>query len=492
MTEILKVLKRIFQIRSCRVEFIEKEGKISIGNKSGRSIPCLDYSIGLCPAPCLLTPEKIKIYGDNIASLKLFLSGKSLMVIEELRMKMQEKAKKLEFEEAQKLKLQIEQIEKLGTKQIARDSIPGDYDAIISIEKYHKNFIGLTEIRSGHIVGVSQIEVENHLEETPEEVLSVFLAKRYLTEDVPAGVKILLKKEPEDAILLQLFSAKKREMEFPKIGPKMDILQFAEYNLLSFAQREEIRSLSVKSPTRMTQAHILERLGYEVKKSGELVFECYDISHTHGQFTVASRSVIVNGKSETSRYRKYKIKTLQPGMIDDFASIREVLYRRTLEGIEQNNFPDMIIIDGGKGQLSSALSAMNRACESTLATTLPQEERESIKLPHLCSIAKREEEIFVPFQKDPVLFEKGSMELMLLQKIRDESHRFAIGFNRSSRNKAMKKNILEELPGFGPVARKNILKLAGSINGLPEVPRAELEKILTKKQMETLEEHGLL
>jgi len=267
VTEILKVLKRIFQIRSCHVEFIEKDGKISIGNKAGRSIPCLDFSIGLCPAPCLLTEEKIKIYQDNISSLKQFLSGKSLAVIEELRARMQEKAKKLEFEEAQKLKLQIEQIEKLGTKQIARDSVPGDYDAIISIEKYGKNFIGLTEIRSGHIVGVSQIEVENHLEETPEEVLSVFLAKRYLTEDIPASVKILLRKEPEDKVLLQVFFEKKREMEFPQIGPKMEILQFAEYNLLSFAQREEIRSLAVKAPTRGTQVHILERLGYEAKKS---------------------------------------------------------------------------------------------------------------------------------------------------------------------------------------------------------------------------------
>ncbi len=296
----------------------------------------------------MLTEEKLKIYNDNIASLKQFLSGKSVAVIESLRARMLEKAKKLEFEEAQKLKLQIEQIEKLGTKQIARDSIPGDYDAIISIEKYHKNFIGLTEIRGGHIIGVSQIEVENQLEESPGEVLEVFLAKRYLTEEIPTNVRILLRRKIEDEALLQALANKGNSIEYPQIGPKSEILQFAEYNLLSFAEREEIRSLSVKAPTRSTQAHILERLGYDVKKSGEIVFECYDISHTNGQFTVASRSVIANGKSETSRYRKYKIKTLAPGMIDDFASLREVLYRRTLEGIEQNNFPDMIIIDGGK------------------------------------------------------------------------------------------------------------------------------------------------
>jgi excinuclease ABC subunit C len=214
-----------------------------------------------------LTEDTIQKYQNNIASLKQFLSGKSLTVIEELRARMQERAKKLEFEEAQKLKLQIEQIKKLGTKQIARDSIPGDYDAIISIEKYGKNFIGLTEIRSGHIIGVSQIEVANELEETPDEVLGAFLAKRYLVEEIPSNVRILLKKEPEDAILLTAFTEKKREIEYPQIGPKMEILQFAEYNLLSFAQREEIRSLAVKTPTRGTQVHILEQLGYEAKKS---------------------------------------------------------------------------------------------------------------------------------------------------------------------------------------------------------------------------------
>lgn len=242
------------------MEFIKEEGKLSLGSHAGRSIPCLDFFIGLCPAPCLLEQEKIEAYNKNITSLRQFLSGKSVKVIEELRARMQDKARKLEFEEAQKLKLQIEQIEKLGTKQIARDSIPGDYDAIISIEKYGKNFIGLTEIRFGHIIGVSQIEVENHLEETPEEVLSAFLAKRYFTEDIPAGVKLLLRKEPEDMILLQALAEKKMEIEYPQIGPKMEILIFAEYNLLSFAQREEIRSLSVKSPTRMTQAHIMEQL----------------------------------------------------------------------------------------------------------------------------------------------------------------------------------------------------------------------------------------
>jgi len=192
----------------------------------------------------------MKIYEDNITSLKQFLSGKSLAVIENLRGKMQEKAKKLEFEEAQKIKLQIEQIEKLGTKQISRDSIPGDYDAIICIEKYNKFFIGMTSIRSGHIIGVSQIEVENKLEESVDDVLSTFLANTYFGGIVDKSVKILLQKELSDAVLIAGFLSQKREIEYPQIGPKVDILKFAEYNLLSFAEREQIRSLSVKAPTK--------------------------------------------------------------------------------------------------------------------------------------------------------------------------------------------------------------------------------------------------
>gem|GEM_PF-689437 len=260
VTEIIKVLRRIFRIRSCRVEFGEKDNKLVLGNKSGRSIPCLDYSIGLCPAPCLLEPTKIDDYNKNIEALKLFLSGKSSAILENLRNRMQQKAKQLEFEEAQKLKLQIEQIERLGTKQIARDSIPGDYDVIVGIEKYSKIFIGLTEIRDSHIVGVQQFGTENRLGESLETVLSTFLANRYFTDSVDQDVKILLQYELTDPVILTGFVEQKREIEYPQIGPKAEVLKFTEYNLRSYAEREELRSLSVKSPTRTTQMNIIERL----------------------------------------------------------------------------------------------------------------------------------------------------------------------------------------------------------------------------------------
>lgn len=298
-------------------------------------------------------------------------------------------------------------------------------------------------------------------------------------------------------------------------------------------------------------ASILEGIGFEPPKKGELEFECYDISHTDGHFTVASRVVTTNGKANPNKYRKYKIKSLADGMIDDFASMREVMYRRVLEGFESNNFPTMFLIDGGKGQLSSAREGIERAVaewESRRDVTVRTEsadlapngvkvaavpptpsepvnaekptaggtdpfpnrpadclpepanadpaqqpvETGTPPLPFLASLAKREEEIFTEENEESVKFAKGSPELAVIVNLRDEAHRFAITFNRKTRSKAMKKNVLEELPGFGPATRKKLLTAAGSVEGIRELDRSELEKILNKTQIETLESHAII
>ncbi|HRI35917.1 MAG TPA: hypothetical protein PK765_02360 [bacterium] len=255
---------------------------------------------------------------------------------------------------------------------------------------------------------------------------------------------------------------------------------------MNFAYREMMDSLRETTLSRETMASVLRAIGYEPPKSGPIVFECNDISHTAGRFTVASRSVLVNGKPESSKYRKYKIKSLADGQIDDFASMREVLYRRTLEGLDAGNFPTLILIDGGKGQLSHAIEGIEAAI------TERGVDRAKLVLPYMASLAKREEEVFVPGRSESHRFARGSAELSLVQKIRDEAHRFAIGFGRSRRDKAMKKNILEELPGFGPATRKKLLSAIGSIDQLPEIPLEELSKLLNKRQIEILQEHGMI
>ncbi len=156
-------------------------------------------------------------------------------------------------------------------------------------------------------------------------------------------------------VLLEYLHKRNLSLEVPSQGTKTDLLTFTKTNLIGFAYRDAMEHLTKKTLSKGTMKHILEEIGYSVPEVGAITFECYDNSHTNGQFTAASRSVIVNGKADTSLYRKYKLKTLEEDKIDDFESMREIMQRRTIEGFEQNNFPTLIILDGGKGQLSSAL-----------------------------------------------------------------------------------------------------------------------------------------
>lgn len=344
----LRHLRQIFKVRSCRMKFdTDSQGKVVITAKAGKTPPCIDYYIGLCPAPCVLEESKIAEHQENLERMKKFLRGQMGEVVSELRERMMQRAKALEFEEAGKLKSQIESIEVLGQKQIARDAISGACDVVLLIEKYSKTFIGRTEVRSGEIQGMHHTQAAPALEESTDEILEQYLAETYAEYDGPALSLVLDKPLVSDTIA-EYLKQRSIRIEIPEHGAKSELITFNRANLINFAYREEMESLTQKTLTRGTMENILSELGFEIPKKGPLTFECYDNSHTNGQFTVASRSVIVNGKSESSLYRKYKLKTLEEDKIDDFESMREIMERRTIEGFEQNNFPTAIIIDGGK------------------------------------------------------------------------------------------------------------------------------------------------
>lgn len=226
----------------------------------------------------------------------------------------------------------------------------------------------------------------------------------------------------------------------------------------------------------------MEKLWFETKelqKKKEIVFECFDISHSHGEHTVASKSVLVNGKPDTKRYKKYRIKTLKTGKIDDFASMEEILTRRSLGALRgEDSWPDLIIIDGGKWQLSHATEAIKKASPDFV--------------PPIISLAKRIEEVFLPKKSNPTLLEKWSPELMILQKIRDEAHRFAINYNRSSREKSYTKTLLDEIPWIGPIARQKILKAVSRVEELTSWTFEKSQKSFWKKVAEALQNHGLI
>ncbi len=529
----VRALRRIFRIRNCRMKFALQEtpailssrrdpfqnhvwennnqnllskwksdssallrndkNRIKITDKAGRTPPCMDYYIGLCPAPCLLEDEKVGEHTDHINSARQFLSWESLGLFDKLEADMREKAKIFEFEEAQKIKETLESLKGLYERQKVRDIVEGDIDIFIQYEKYDKVYVALTQVRSSQIVGVFRHEVSSGLDEN---ILVQFLMRQYIENeewrmkneeywaDLPG--LLLLREEIKDTAFLEFLRENKIALEYPKIWPKNDLLDFSLTQLREYAYKRELATLENKTLTRDHMTHVLDRLGYPYQKKWEIIFECYDISHTDGHFTYASRVSIVNGKPDPSRYKKYKIKTLEDGDIDDFASHREVMMRRTIEGIEQGNFPHLIIIDWGKGQLSSALSGTREGIYHSV-----NREFDYQTLP-LCSIAKREEEIFLPGNKAPILFEKWAPELMVLQKARDESHRFSITANKSARMKSMKKNILEEIPGIGPVTRKKLLKLAGNLEEIKNIPPEEIEKIATKAQIIALQDHGII
>jgi excinuclease ABC subunit C len=257
-------------------------------------------------------------------------------------------------------------------------------------------------------------------------------------------------------------------------------------NVYEHAHRKYINSLSTKWFTKSTMQNLLQLLWYE-EKNKSLIFECNDISHFSWTHTVASRSIIENGKTNPQKYRKFNIKTLEEAKIDDFWSMKEVMTRRIKEIIKTWEVPDLIIIDGWKWQLWSVV----RIVENFILSE-ENEAQQKLKNLQLVWIAKKEEELFLPWESEPIILEKSSLELRLVQKIRDEAHRFAITFNRDKRIKSMKKNILESLPGFWPISRKKILKQFWSIENIKNYQKDEIKKYLNKNQIQTLEDHWFL
>lgn len=478
VNNILKISKKIFWYRSCNLNFKKNWEDIEISNIWNTKMPCMDYYIKRCSWPCMKESSKIKEYRESIELIKNFLKWNTSEIKKELEIKMKEKASKLLFEEAEKIKQDIISIKSLEERQIVRDIVDWDYDIINYIEKYDNFYIWHIEIRDSKITGFYNYDIKNNLEEEKEEIIRNFIEKIYV-ENIDIKNKYILPFE-----IKELNSNIKTEQ--PKIWAKKDLLDLCYKNIYEYAYKSYINSLSTKWFTKQNMINLLELLNYkQINKN--ITFECNDISHISWNHTVASRSIIENWKTNPSKYRKYRIKELEEQKINDFDSMREVITRRLKEIVNTKELPDLIIIDGWKWQLSSVVEIVNSFKNI--------ENEEIINKLQIVSIAKKEEELFImnkvwSFEK--IVLSKDALELKMVQKIRDEAHRFAITFNRDSRIKSMKKNILESLPGFWPKTRQKILKKYINIDKLKDVDKKELSMILNKSQIETLEDHGII
>lgn len=410
---------------------------------------------------------KLNEYNIIINNIIDFLKWNTRKIKQLLEIKMKNKASELKFEEANKLKLDIESIKILEENQIVREWVDWDYNIITIVEKFEKNYIWMIEIKNSKIIWFYNFDIKNNLKENKEELIKNIVENNWSEENNNKITYII----PFNINFWEIDI----KYEIPKIGTKKELLELCYKNIYEYATKSHINSLSTKWFTKKTMQNLLKILWYK-EFNKKILFECNDISHISWNYTVASRSIIENWKSDTSKYKKFKIKTLDEQKIDDFNSMREIMTRRIKELNKQNNYPDLIIIDGWKWQLSSVVEII---------------EKNNIDL-QVVWIAKKEEELFLPWITEPIILDKNSNELRLVQKIRDEAHRFAITFNRDSRIKWMKKNILEDLPWFWIKTRKKILKKYWNLDKLYNIDKNDLKKIISNSQIETLENHWLI
>lgn len=434
--ETLQLLRKIFPLRTC---------------KNFQKRPCLEFHIKRCAAPCA---EKIsrEDYFAIVKSAEKFLEGKTAEVEKNLQTEMEIAAENFNFEKAARLRDILFAVKKISEKQkIVTDA--GNLDAIGLAKINSEVCAQIFFIREGKVIGRENFLLQNAVEESDEKIISEFIKQYYSSAEISAE-EILLPCEIEEKILSEWLGVKIFE---PKRGVKKSLVEMACENAEKFLQekiqREETKNLQ-------TLGAVEELKKYLNLPTLPRKMECFDISHIQGSETVASMVSFFNGVADKKNYRRYKIKSAE-GKPDDFKSMREVVERR-YKNLE--NLPDLIVIDGGIGQLNSALEIIRGL---------------GIKIP-VVGLAKQFELIFVENSSEPVELPRGSQALFLMQRIRDEAHRFAITYHRTLRRKRNLQSELDKISGIGKVRREELLKQFGSVE---KIKSATLEELLQVRGM---------
>ncbi len=454
---VLKTLQRIFPVRSCKFNLtpeVIRQKKIPL---------CLDYYIKKCQGPCQGLQSK-EDYQQMIAQVRRFLKGKTADLVKELRAKMEERAKNLEFEEAALLRDRLKALEEYRNSQkiVQSDSLDRD---VVAVAMEDKETCALVfRVREGKVIGKQHFFLKQAMWKDESEVIDAFLRQYYFnTDDVPQ--EIFLQTEVESAQALQQWLSQKSQRRVtvvvPKRGEKRKLVEMAVTNARYLLDELQLQKMKREQTVHFT----VQALQRDLRLSKPpLVIECFDISNIQGSDPVASMVCFENGKPKKSAYRKYKITVKDTP--DDFAMMREVIerrYRRLLE--EKKRLPDLIMVDGGKGQLSSAVQILRKL---------------GLENQPVIGLAKRLEEVFVPGESEARMLPRTSSSLRLLQQIRDEAHRFAITFHRQRRAKRTLHSELDEIPGIGPKRRNQLLQTFGSVKN---IARASVRELVEKGKL---------
>lgn len=431
--------------------------------------PCFDAHVGLGPGACCgnITPEE---YAQNVRRVARFLDGHHEEFVRELSEEMEAAASELDFERAARVKARLDAINALTDKQRAVSSRNLNADVIGFYREETITGAHVFMVREGRIINSNEFILDKGLNVPDEDLVHNFLLRYYgATTSVPR--EVILRDLPEDkeameqwltTLLADSHGAKVR-LEAPRKGEKFELRQLAEKNAQHSLLRYKVRTNY--EDKRINDALLQIESALALDEPPRRI-ECFDISTIHGSYTVASMVVFTNGKPDKNQYRRFKIKT-PLDEANDFLSMQEVMRRRySPERMADERFgskPDLIILDGGKPQLSAAIEMFDEMGIDDIA---------------LAGLAKRDEELFVPWQESgPVVLPGGSASLYLVKRIRDEAHRFAITFHRELRGKGMTSSILDDVAGLGPVRKKALLKAFKSFKHLKE---ATLEDIRDK------------
>lgn len=465
--ETIETLKGLFPVRTCKRNLTSKK----------KERPCLDYYIGQCMAPCQ-KDIPVEQYADVIRQVCDFLDGRQEDIIDKLKEQMQKAIDALNFEKAAVLRDKINAILSLQEKQKVVSTELIDQDVIGVFQQDEDSMIQIFFIRGGRMIGAEHFLLEDTGHDDVASLLASFMEQFYSGINfIPS--EVLLPVRPEDGQTIEEWlSAKKGlriQLKVPIKGEKHKLVEMAEENAREALERF---SLKIKADKQRTQG-ALEQLA-EILGLNQVPWriEAFDISHIQGTDTVASMVVAEGGRPKNSDYRRFRISTPQN---DDFASMAEVVERRYSKGLTEKRelaakgldiengkfsaFPDLILIDGGRGQLNAARQVLMRL---------------GLDYIPIIGLAKENEEIYIPDKPEPLVLPKDSPALQLLQRIRDEAHRFAISYHRSLRGKSALQSVLDNIPGIGDKRRKALMEYFGSIEN---IKRAGVEELASVEAM---------
>ncbi len=454
----IDVLNKTFPFRKCRGP--------EPGRRSG--VPCLNYHIGRSAAPCIGAVSK-EDYGGIIADVIAFLEGRVDGLIRTRESAMREAAAAMEFERAAKLRDELSALTHVRDRQQATIASEDSFDAFGAHAEGESACVQVFAVRDGQIVNRDSFLLDNYAEAPADAVALQFVPQYYDTAAVPREVLVETGEGEEALAPLETHLSELRgsrvEVRRPRRGDKRRVLEMAARNAELGLAHEKVLEETRRNQVASTLDALREELALPKLP---LRIECYDVSNTMGTNSVASMVVFQGGRPAKDQYRRFRIRTVEGA--DDFASMAEVI-RRRLERLKDGDEkflpePDLILLDGGKGQLSAVAPVLG---ELGVGEELPD-------IP-LRSLAKREEEVFQPGRPEPVVLRRDSAELHLLQRVRDEAHRFANTYHRKLRSEAMTRSVLDELPGVGPARRKRILDHFGTPEAFTNASLGELEAV---------------